>query len=150
MKPIDWLKCLLSIRVTTTRRAGVTRSSLLKYKKACGRPIRDAAASVVHPVNLRLNLGLRGKALHAGQGLIKRQHRGEKHRHSRRCLAQLLEHHCSRFGQRGRQPALTTVRTPRGSIGEASARMLLSLMRGEPVAHNCVDLGFELTVRSST
>ena len=47
-------------------------------------------------------------------------------------------------------PALTTVRTPRSSIGEASARMLLSLMRGEPVARNCVDLGFELTVRSST
>nr|WP_245901279.1 LacI family DNA-binding transcriptional regulator [Simplicispira suum] len=47
-------------------------------------------------------------------------------------------------------PALTTVRTPRSSMGEAGARMLLSLMRGEPVARNCVDLGFELTVRSST
>ena len=40
--------------------------------------------------------------------------------------------------------------TPRSSMGEAGSRMLLSLMRGEPVARNCVDLGFELTVRSST
>jgi LacI family gluconate utilization system Gnt-I transcriptional repressor len=47
-------------------------------------------------------------------------------------------------------PPLTTVRTPRSAVGEASARMLLSLMRGEVPAHNSVDLGFELTVRKST
>lgn len=47
-------------------------------------------------------------------------------------------------------PALTTVRTPRQAIGEESARMLLALMRGETPARNCVDLGFELTVREST
>jgi len=47
-------------------------------------------------------------------------------------------------------PTLTTVRTPRSSIGEASARMLLALMRGEAPAHNSVNLGFELTVREST
>ena len=47
-------------------------------------------------------------------------------------------------------PPLTTVRTPRAAVGEASARMLLALMRGEVPAHNSVDLGFELTIRSST
>ena len=47
-------------------------------------------------------------------------------------------------------PPLTTVRTPRAAVGEASARMLLALMRGEVPAHNSVDLGFELTVREST
>ena len=47
-------------------------------------------------------------------------------------------------------PPLTTVRTPRSAIGEASARMLLALMRGEAPEHNSVDLGFELTVRAST
>lgn len=47
-------------------------------------------------------------------------------------------------------PSLSTVRTPRQAIGEESARMLLSLMRGESVASNCVDLGFELAVREST
>ena len=47
-------------------------------------------------------------------------------------------------------PPLTTVRTPRAAIGEASARMLLGLMRGEVPERNSVDLGFELTVRGSS
>ncbi|CAN7553519.1 LacI family DNA-binding transcriptional regulator [Acidovorax sp. LjRoot74] len=47
-------------------------------------------------------------------------------------------------------PPLTTVRTPRSAVGEASARMLLALMRGEVPEHNSVNLGFELTIRSST
>ncbi len=47
-------------------------------------------------------------------------------------------------------PPLTTVRTPRSAIGEASAQMLLALMRGEVPQKNSVDLGFELTVREST
>ena len=47
-------------------------------------------------------------------------------------------------------PPLTTVRTPRAEIGRAAARMLLSLMHGEPVATPCVDVGYELVVRKST
>ena len=47
-------------------------------------------------------------------------------------------------------PTLTTVRTPRAGMGEAAARMLLSLMGGESVASPCVDLGYELVVRGST
>ena len=47
-------------------------------------------------------------------------------------------------------PPLTTVRTPRAAMGEAGANMLLALMRGQPPEHNCVNLGFELTVRQST
>ena len=47
-------------------------------------------------------------------------------------------------------PPLTTVRTPRAAIGEASARMLLALVRGEAPPDNSVDLGFELMVRAST
>lgn len=47
-------------------------------------------------------------------------------------------------------PPLTTVHTPRSAIGEASAHMLLSLMRGETPPQNSVNLGFELTVRAST
>lgn len=47
-------------------------------------------------------------------------------------------------------PPLTTVRTPRAGIGTAAARMLLALMRGEPVATPCVDVGYELVVREST
>ena len=47
-------------------------------------------------------------------------------------------------------PPLTTVRTPRSAIGEASAQMLLALMRGEVPEHNSVNLGFELKVRAST
>ena len=47
-------------------------------------------------------------------------------------------------------PPLTTVATPRGAIGEASAQMLLSLMRGDTPARHSVDLGFELRLRAST
>jgi LacI family transcriptional regulator, gluconate utilization system Gnt-I transcriptional repressor len=47
-------------------------------------------------------------------------------------------------------PPLTTVRTPRAEIGQAAAAMLLALMRGEPVAQPCVDLGYALVPRGST
>ena len=47
-------------------------------------------------------------------------------------------------------PPLTTVRTPRAEIGSNAAAMLVSLMRGEPVATPCVDVGYELVVRGST
>ena len=47
-------------------------------------------------------------------------------------------------------PPLTTVRTPRSAIGEASARMLLALMKGEAPVQNSVDLGFELMARESS
>lgn len=47
-------------------------------------------------------------------------------------------------------PPLTTVRTPRSAMGEASARMLLALMKGEAPAQNSVDLGFELMARESS
>lgn len=47
-------------------------------------------------------------------------------------------------------PPLTTVATPRGAIGEASAQMLLALMRGEALPAHSVDLGFELRVRQSS
>ncbi len=47
-------------------------------------------------------------------------------------------------------PPLTTVRTPRGEIGEAGARMLLALMRGKQPQPSCVRLGYEVVVREST
>lgn len=47
-------------------------------------------------------------------------------------------------------PPLTTVHTPRAEIGQASAHMLLALMRGDTPAPNSQDLGFELRVRGST
>ncbi|GAB3185452.1 HTH-type transcriptional regulator GntR [Hydrogenophaga aquatica] len=47
-------------------------------------------------------------------------------------------------------PPLTTVRTPRRAVGQASADMLLALMQGETVAQPCLDLGFELLVRGSS
>lgn len=47
-------------------------------------------------------------------------------------------------------PALTTVRTPRAAIGEASARMLLDLMRGTVPPQSSINLGFTLQVRAST
>jgi LacI family gluconate utilization system Gnt-I transcriptional repressor len=46
-------------------------------------------------------------------------------------------------------PPLTTVRTPRGAIGEAAARLLLALMRGEAPPSQSLDLGWELVVRAS-
>lgn len=47
-------------------------------------------------------------------------------------------------------PALTSLRTPRREVGEAAARMLLQLMRGEAVPTRAIDLGFELKVRASS
>jgi LacI family transcriptional regulator, gluconate utilization system Gnt-I transcriptional repressor len=47
-------------------------------------------------------------------------------------------------------PPLTTVHTPRTEIGEEAARMLLALMRKEPVARTCVDVGYRLVVRGSS
>ncbi|MFC7408494.1 LacI family DNA-binding transcriptional regulator [Hydrogenophaga atypica] len=47
-------------------------------------------------------------------------------------------------------PPLTTVHTPRKAVGEASAQMLLALMRGESPQPSSRDLGFELRVRGST
>jgi len=47
-------------------------------------------------------------------------------------------------------PPLTTVHTPRTEIGEQAARMLLQLMRREPLTQNCIDVGYELIVRGST
>ncbi|MGY4829518.1 HTH-type transcriptional regulator GntR [Sphaerotilaceae bacterium SBD11-9] len=47
-------------------------------------------------------------------------------------------------------PPLTTVHTPRTEIGEQAARMLLQLMRREPLARSCIDVGYELVVRGST
>jgi LacI family gluconate utilization system Gnt-I transcriptional repressor len=47
-------------------------------------------------------------------------------------------------------PPLTTIRTPRSEIGSAAASMLLSLMNGDKVTDRCVDLGYQLVVRSST
>jgi LacI family gluconate utilization system Gnt-I transcriptional repressor len=46
-------------------------------------------------------------------------------------------------------PPLTTVRTPRAEIGTRAAQMLLTLIRGEPVAEPAVDLGYTLVVRGS-
>jgi LacI family gluconate utilization system Gnt-I transcriptional repressor len=47
-------------------------------------------------------------------------------------------------------PPLTTVHTPRSEIGAQAAQMLLSLMRGEPVAQDAVDVGYRLVVRESS
>ncbi|HBX57206.1 LacI family DNA-binding transcriptional regulator [Pseudomonas sp. UBA2684] len=46
-------------------------------------------------------------------------------------------------------PALTTVRTTRGRIGQLAGEMLLTLMRGEQPAERCIDVGFELVLRDS-
>ncbi len=46
-------------------------------------------------------------------------------------------------------PPLTTVRTPRWQIGEAGARLLLQLMRGEHPQPHCVRLPYEVVVRAS-
>ena len=47
-------------------------------------------------------------------------------------------------------PPLTTVRTPRGDIGNGAASMLLKLMQGETPEVSCVDVGFEVVVRASS
>ena len=47
-------------------------------------------------------------------------------------------------------PPLTSVRTPRSEIGRAAAGMLIKLMKGEPVATPCIDVGYRLVVRGST
>jgi len=47
-------------------------------------------------------------------------------------------------------PSLTSVRTPRAEIGEQAARMLLRLMRGEPVAQHSIELPWELVARESS
>ena len=47
-------------------------------------------------------------------------------------------------------PPLTTVRTPRSEIGHAAASMLLALMAGQAVPAPCVDVGYQLVVRSSS
>jgi LacI family transcriptional regulator, gluconate utilization system Gnt-I transcriptional repressor len=47
-------------------------------------------------------------------------------------------------------PPLTTVRTPRAAVGAEAARLLLKLIRREPVAEHTLDLGFELVQRAST
>ncbi|MCY1535242.1 HTH-type transcriptional regulator GntR [compost metagenome] len=46
-------------------------------------------------------------------------------------------------------PALTTVRTTRGRIGQLAGEMLLARMRGEPPAQRCIDVGFEVVLRDS-
>ena len=47
-------------------------------------------------------------------------------------------------------PPLTTVRTRRGEIGVAAARMLLALMQREQPQQARIDVGFEVVVRGST
>ncbi|WP_198969982.1 LacI family DNA-binding transcriptional regulator [Xylophilus sp. ASV27] len=47
-------------------------------------------------------------------------------------------------------PPLTTVRTPRGEVGQAGATMLLELMRGGGAEGRCVRLDYALVVREST
>jgi len=46
-------------------------------------------------------------------------------------------------------PGLTTIRTPRATIGQQAAQMLLALMRNEEVASSSVDVGYELIARGS-
>lgn len=47
-------------------------------------------------------------------------------------------------------PPLTTVHTPRFEVGEAGARMLLKLMRGETPETSSVRLGYQVVVRASS
>jgi LacI family transcriptional regulator, gluconate utilization system Gnt-I transcriptional repressor len=47
-------------------------------------------------------------------------------------------------------PPLTSVHTPRSEIGRAAAGMLIKLMKSEPVATPCIDVGYSLVVRGST
>ena len=46
-------------------------------------------------------------------------------------------------------PPLTTVRTPRGTIGAEASRLLLQLMRRQVPQQRQLDLGYELVVRES-
>lgn len=46
-------------------------------------------------------------------------------------------------------PALTTVRTTRGKVGELAAEMLMKLMRGETPKQPRIDVGFEIVMRDS-
>lgn len=47
-------------------------------------------------------------------------------------------------------PPLTTVRTPRFEVGEAGARMLLALMRGEKPSASAVELDYQVVIRASS
>jgi LacI family transcriptional regulator, gluconate utilization system Gnt-I transcriptional repressor len=47
-------------------------------------------------------------------------------------------------------PPLTTVHTPRAQTGEAAAKLLMALMRGETPAVMAQDLGWRLVVRASS
>jgi LacI family transcriptional regulator, gluconate utilization system Gnt-I transcriptional repressor len=47
-------------------------------------------------------------------------------------------------------PPLTTVRTPRMEIGQVAGQMLVQLMHAETVEPTCIDVGYELVIRSST
>jgi LacI family gluconate utilization system Gnt-I transcriptional repressor len=47
-------------------------------------------------------------------------------------------------------PALTTVATPRREIGVQAARMLITLMRKQPVEQAHLDLGFKIVPRASS
>ena len=47
-------------------------------------------------------------------------------------------------------PPLTTVKTPLHRIGEASATLLLKLIRGQHVDQHCLDVGYQLIIRDST
>jgi LacI family transcriptional regulator, gluconate utilization system Gnt-I transcriptional repressor len=47
-------------------------------------------------------------------------------------------------------PPLTTVHTPRAETGEAAARLLMALMRGETPPARALDLGWRLVVRASS
>jgi LacI family gluconate utilization system Gnt-I transcriptional repressor len=46
-------------------------------------------------------------------------------------------------------PPLTTVRTPRAQVGEAAAKMLLQLIRGEVPEQAQLNLGFQIIARQS-
>ena len=47
-------------------------------------------------------------------------------------------------------PPLTTIRTPRGTVGEQAATMLLQLIRGQTVPQPRLDLGYTLVQRQSS
>ena len=47
-------------------------------------------------------------------------------------------------------PALTTVKTPRGLIGQHAAEMMLQLLNNNSTANTAIDVGFELMARAST